>query len=376
MEAFLSRYRNLSVLLALVVGQLLLLAYQVRTNQDVRLIRVWFVSAVTPLAQLMEGTRSNTTGFVSTWLMLHDVQRENERLKQENGKLKIENNYLRTELAVAERAKALAIFQKTSPSKTVAARIIGTGTGINARTVYVDRGTRDGVERGMAAILPDGIVGKVVSSFPTASLVMLATEPSFAASVVSQKSRMHGMARGRGSAMLVVDNLSNLQKVEEGEWFFTTGEDRIFPRGMPVGPAHLIQEGNVVREVQVRPVALHQGLEEVLIVVEGVHGEIPGPDEPPSTEVSLLPPPPKTGTDDQTSTENSLAPGTEADQAIQKYKKLGEQQNFVFGTTMGRSLDANKAPPAPKPEAVKPAEAPKAEEQKPPSPPPTPPVKQ
>jgi len=354
MEAFLSRYRNLSVLLALIVGQLLLIAYQVRTNQDARLIRVWFVGAVTPVAKLLEGTRSNTTGFFNSWMLLHNARQENEQLRQENGKLKIENNYLHTELAVADRAKALAIFQKTSSSKTTAARIIGTGTGINARTVYIDRGTRDGVERGMAAILPDGIVGKVVSSFPTASLVMLATEPSFAASVISQKSRLHGIARGRGSAVLIVENLQNMQKIEEGEWFFTTGEDRVFPRGMPVGPVHLIQDGNVVREVQVKPAALHQGLEEVLIVVEGVHGQIPGPDEPPSTEVSLLPPPPKASEDDLTSADNSQTPKTEADQAVQKYKKLGEQQNFVFGSMYGRSLDANKAPAAPKPEAAKP----------------------
>lgn len=41
METFLSRYRNISVLLLLLVGQLLLLAYQVKTGEDVRLIRVW-----------------------------------------------------------------------------------------------------------------------------------------------------------------------------------------------------------------------------------------------------------------------------------------------------------------------------------------------
>ena len=38
METFLSRYRNISVLLLLMAGQLLLLAYQVKTGQDVRLL--------------------------------------------------------------------------------------------------------------------------------------------------------------------------------------------------------------------------------------------------------------------------------------------------------------------------------------------------
>jgi len=40
-----SRYRNLTVLLLVIFAQLLLLAYQVKTSQDVRLVRVWAVTA-------------------------------------------------------------------------------------------------------------------------------------------------------------------------------------------------------------------------------------------------------------------------------------------------------------------------------------------
>jgi len=36
---------------------------------------------------------------------------------------------------------ALTVFQARSPSKTVAARIIGNGTGANSRAVFVDRGS-------------------------------------------------------------------------------------------------------------------------------------------------------------------------------------------------------------------------------------------
>ena len=59
MELLLNRYRNLTVLVIAIVAQLALLAYQVKSNGEVRLIRVWAVSAVTPLARLIEGSRSN-----------------------------------------------------------------------------------------------------------------------------------------------------------------------------------------------------------------------------------------------------------------------------------------------------------------------------
>ena len=50
----------------------------------------------------------------------------------------------------------------------------------------------------MAVITPDGIVGKVVDAYPTASLVLLITDPTFAAGVISQKNRVHGTLKGQG----------------------------------------------------------------------------------------------------------------------------------------------------------------------------------
>ena len=54
MELLLNRYRNLTVLLLTILAQLVLLAFQVKSNQEVRLIRVWSVTAVTPLARAIE----------------------------------------------------------------------------------------------------------------------------------------------------------------------------------------------------------------------------------------------------------------------------------------------------------------------------------
>ena len=74
MDSLLSRYRNLTVLVLAILAQLLLLAYQVRSNQDVRLIRIWAVTAVTPLARTLEAVRSSVTGFFGNYFVLHDLR--------------------------------------------------------------------------------------------------------------------------------------------------------------------------------------------------------------------------------------------------------------------------------------------------------------
>ena len=78
MDFFLSRYRSLTVLLIVIATQLLLIAYQVKTNKDVPLIRVWAVTAVTPAEQALELVRRYTWGFVEDYFVLLGVRSENE----------------------------------------------------------------------------------------------------------------------------------------------------------------------------------------------------------------------------------------------------------------------------------------------------------
>src|SRR6516165_10155403 len=122
MEFFLNRYRNLSVLLLAILAQLALLAYQIKSSQDVRLIRVWAVSAVTPLARLIAGGRSGISGFFHDYFFLVGARQENKRLRADLEHSQLESQYLQAQLSSADRASALAIFQSTSQSKTIAAR--------------------------------------------------------------------------------------------------------------------------------------------------------------------------------------------------------------------------------------------------------------
>ncbi len=370
MDTILNRYRSLSVLLAVIVAQLLLLAYQVKSKQDVRLIRIWAMTAVTPLARVIEASRSSTASFFSDYFVLLDVREENKKLKSELNRLKMEGQFLKNELSTADRARALAAFQTRAQSKTVAARIIGNAPGATSKVVLLDRGSTSGVERGMAVITPDGIVGKVIAVYQFASQVLLITDPTFAAGVLSQKNRVHGTLRGQGHSTCLVDFVQNEQKVETGDWFFTSGDDRVFPKGLPVGQATVVRQGKTFKEIYVVPSGLQNGLEEVLIVIEGVHQ--PLPDAPGAQQPihSMSPPPPEPGavTTDGQPTQTTPTPNgvtrsslsTDADQLLDKYKRMGDAQGVKYGQNSGKLLNFNQPPPAKveaKPDSPKSGEA-------------------
>lgn len=330
MESLLNRYRNITVLLLVVVAQLVLLAVQVKNDQDVRMIRVWTVTAVTPVARVIEGFRGGGLGFLRNYVMLHDVNAENRRLQTEIGRLKVENIFLKNELNTAERAKALQVFQGHTLSKTLAATVILASAGSSASVRFLDRGSFSGVQRGMAVVTPDGIVGKIVNAYPSASEMLMVTDPEFAAGVMSQNGQVHGTMKGQGNPTLCkVDYVPFQEKVEVGDMLYTSGEDRIFPRGFPVGVVKEVRNGQPFKEIYVQPVGILHGVEDVLIILEGVHEDIPS--TPPANQPVYVAPAPA-GPAGQTADPQAAAPpGTEADKLRLQYKNIGDTQNHIYG---------------------------------------------
>jgi rod shape-determining protein MreC len=329
MESFLNRYRNITVLLLVIFAQLILLAVQVKNDNDMRMIRVWTVTAVTPVARLVEAVRGGGAGLLRNYVTLRNTGDENRVLRAELNRYKLDYIFLKNELATADRAKALQVFQSHTPSKTLAATVVGIGPGSNSRVVFVDRGSRSGVQRGMAVVTPDGIVGKVRFAFPASSEVLLVTDPDFAAGVISQKNQVRGTLKGQGTPLCMVDYVPFEDKVEVGEWFYTSGDDRIFPRGHPVGIVKSVRNGPQFKEISLEPSGVQRGVEDVLIIVEGAHMEIP--DTPPSNQPVYIAPPPPASAPAAAPLSQTGGPATEADKLKVEYKAIGESQKKVFG---------------------------------------------
>jgi len=346
MQALLRRYRDLTVLAVVVLSQLVMLGSQVRGEQGVPLLRQWAVSAVVPFAKGFTLVRDGTLGSLKETFVLINARAENHQLKTENDRLKLENQFLKSELGTAEHAKALTAFQQRTPSRMLAARLIGSGLGTNTKTIFIDRGSNDGVKKNMAVITPDGIVGKIVAAFPAASQVMMVTDPAFAAGVISGKNRLPGTLRGDGSTAVRVDYLPTEARLNPGDWFYTSGDDRVFPRGLPVGRVSASTRGRDFRDVRLNPSGLQRGVEEVLIVMDGVHQLLPdetaAQSPTASTDTSqLLPAPPADPNAPPVTEPPPTQPiRTDADRLLERYKKIGEAQGHHYGSGSAPNFNA------------------------------------
>jgi rod shape-determining protein MreC len=326
MESIFYRYRNIIVLLVVIFAQLILLAWQVRSDADVPMVRVWAVSAVAPVASTIEGFRNGTVGFFSNYFELRNAREQSRALRTEVDRLKVENQLLKNELSSAQRAEALAGFQARNLSKMIGARVIATTPGIGTKSVIIDRGAQSGVRRGMAVVGSDGIIGTVIAVFPFDSQVRSVTDPGFAAGVESQKNHVHGVLKGLGTSSARVDFVPTGQKVEVGEMFYTDGEDRIFPKGFAVGKVTSVHEGSNFQDITVEPSGTESAPEEVLVIIDPVHQAIP---EAPAADSPVFLAP------DINPDEQAQQPGgaglTAADKLRDQYSKIGDAQKHVFG---------------------------------------------
>jgi rod shape-determining protein MreC len=274
MESLITRYRNVSVLVAILFAQVLGLAVQVRRpseNESSTLIRIWAVSAVTPFEKAIVWVQHNTSTLWRNYVYLRGVRQENRDLKYEIQNLRLEQVRLKQDAEQARRLQVLLGFKQRYISKTVAAQVIGFSGSELSRAIYIDKGERDGVERDMAVITADGVVGKILRSYNSTSLVLLINDQTSGVGVVLEKSRLQGILQGTPTGQVMLQNILSDDQVDPGEEIVTSGGDQIFPKGLAVATVvNVSRNADSFLKIRARPAADLSKLEEVLVITQQV----------------------------------------------------------------------------------------------------------
>jgi rod shape-determining protein MreC len=273
MESVLGRYRNLIILVGVLFLQVLGLAVQVKRGggdmENTRLIRVWAVDAITPFERGVVWVQSAVGNVWHNYFYLRGVRAENRDLKEQIGRMRIEQVRLSEDAAQARRLQTLLAFKEQFISKTVAAQVIGSSGSDLSRIIYVDKGGDAGLQRDMAVITADGIVGKVMLVYPSVSQVLLINDQTSGVGAILEKSRLQGVLRGTANGEVVLERVMSDEQVPVGETVQTSGGDQIFPKGLPVGTVANVSNGkDLFLSIKIKAAANLNKLEEVLVLVE------------------------------------------------------------------------------------------------------------
>lgn len=263
-----SRNRPLSVLAVVIAAQVLLLAFQIKRDHDVRLIRYWAAAVVTPFERFGTWSLSKIGGVWGGYIALHGAHAENARLRTQLAQLELRNRELESQALEAQRLATLLNFHEAHPeAPMLAAQVIGASADPASHTLVLNRGDRDHVRRNMGVITPDGVVGKIVEVFPATSQVLLLNDKDSGVGALLSDTRTHGVVKGSGDPDPRMDYVVNDEKVHAGEMIVTSGEDRIFPKGLLIGTVASTKDGNPFQNIHIRTAARLDRLEDVIILL-------------------------------------------------------------------------------------------------------------
>ena len=259
------------IFVLILVAQALLLSSQVTTERGHSALRSFVVMLVSPLQR---GAGAAMGGVRSVWndyIDLRGAHEENERLREEVARFEQALWLERDLVASYRRLSGVLELAERLPYEPVVAEVIGLDASAWFRTITVNQGKNRGVELNAPVVAAGGLVGRVISLGPTVSQIQLLTDRDCSVAVLLSRTRMRGMVAGSGeqasSTGLVLNYVSNLEDVAEGDPIVTSGIDGIYHKGIAVGRVASVRNGpRLFKIITVEPAANLDRLEEVFIL--------------------------------------------------------------------------------------------------------------
>lgn len=198
-------------------------------------LRTRVLDAVQPILLVASRPVESVDGLLQELREMAELRTINAGLREENRRLlQWQQKARRLE---AENRALQGLLHVTAPPATrfVTAQVVADTSGAFARSLLLAAGARDGVERGQAALAPEGLVGRVVEVGERSSRVLQITDINSRIPVLIGYRRERAVMAGDNSPQPTVAYLSPGSEVRPGDVVVTSGDGGVFPPDLPVG---------------------------------------------------------------------------------------------------------------------------------------------
>ncbi|MEA3435544.1 MAG: rod shape-determining protein MreC [Thermodesulfobacteriota bacterium] len=231
-------------------------------------VAIFFVA---PMQEAVTDSVNFAKGIWNHYFYLVSAAQENDNLKKKLSSAVAKNSqYNEVELS-NQRLRNLLNFKETTTSKILAAEVISVDPSSWFKAVIIDKGSSDGVERGLPVVIRQGIAGQVVEVSSRYSKIMLIIDRNSSVDALVQRTRARGIIKGEATAGgCLFKYVLRKDDVRVGDTIVASGLDGVFPKGLPIGDVKEVVRRNsgVFQEVRVVPYIDFEKLEEVLVILD------------------------------------------------------------------------------------------------------------
>lgn len=244
--------------MALALGGYFSSASNVFTDSLVN-IQFWFSSRFLALQDFFTAPRDITT-----------LRQQNAELQTDVAELQAQVIQLQQQVGETQVLAALVDFSRARPENTYrAAAVIGRDPSPFLHYVIINRGSNDGILRGMPVVTNQGLIGRVDAVIADAARVQLITDPASSVNVRLQNAEEEGSLVGSVTGDVVLKFIPQDAVVESGDLVLTSGLGGGYPSDLIVGQVVNVRsrDFDLFQQATVQPVVDFNRLQIVLVIV-------------------------------------------------------------------------------------------------------------
>ena len=236
-------------------------------------IKLAFGSLFLPLFGFSRTSQEMLARTADATLSRSELLDQNRLLTKQNAELQIRSLQLEPLQRENDRLRQMLGWQRQSAWQLHPATVLSRDPANWWRGVQIDIGSHDGVKLDMPVITGDGLVGRISAvSFATAQVTLIGSQDCKVAAIV-ERSGENGIINGGASSidfsLVTLSFLPSGSNLKPGQRVITSGEGRIFPKGILVGL--VAEESRQVEmgynEAKVKLAANIGALEEVWVIM-------------------------------------------------------------------------------------------------------------
>jgi len=272
------RRRRRTLLILLLLTSITVLSLDYQGFRPLNQVQSVARSIVDPLAGSSDSITSPITNAWRSVTEFEDLQDENSRLKGELAELR--GNSIQASAAEDSLRALLEEIEidYIGGADTVVAQVVDRPGNFESYSIEIDRGTDDGVRRGMPVVTSAGLVGRVSEVQAGFSQVRLLHQPEFPLGIRVVGTGEVALARGQGIGqdLVVKEGIVEETIIKVGDPVVTSGiEGSSYPPDLVVGVISEVEFDTrlLEQEISVRPIADLDDLRFVTIILWTVDGD-------------------------------------------------------------------------------------------------------
>ncbi len=199
------------------------------------------------------------------------LRQQNASLQADVARLQAQVVQLQQQVSETQALAALVNFSRSSPeSKYTAASVIGRDPSPFLHYIIVDKGSNDGLRRGMPVVTDQGLVGRVDAVISSAARVQLITDPASVVNVRLEKADREAVLVGNISSDLSLDLIPQDVALEPGDVVLTSGLGGGYPTDLIVGQVLSVRkrDSDLFQQAIIQAVVDFTELKIVLIITD------------------------------------------------------------------------------------------------------------